>query len=105
LYPFEATVARPGATLAEAIEQIDIGGPAMIRSAAKNHAHVGVVTDASQYGPGLDELRATGGLSAETRARLAREAFRRTAEYDTAIAAYLAGPSVPGPEAGEALPL
>jgi phosphoribosylaminoimidazolecarboxamide formyltransferase/IMP cyclohydrolase len=90
LYPFEATVARPGVTLAEAIEQIDVGGPTMIRAAAKNHAAVGVVTDASQYQPVLDELNATGGeLGGATRFRLAQEAFRRTAQYDAAIAAYL----------------
>src|SRR5262245_57854131 len=91
LYPFEATVARPGVTAAEAIEQIDVGGPAMIRAAAKNHGSVAIVTDASQYGPVVDELRATGALGDETRARLAREAFCRTAEYDTAIARYLGG--------------
>jgi phosphoribosylaminoimidazolecarboxamide formyltransferase/IMP cyclohydrolase len=90
LYPFEATVARPGVTPAEAIEQIDVGGPTMIRAAAKNHASVAVVTDPSQYGPVLEELRATGGtLGDETRARLAREAFQRTAAYDAAIARYL----------------
>ena len=92
LYPFEATVARPGVTPAEAIEQIDVGGPAMIRAAAKNHASVAVVTDPSQYAAVLDELRASGGaLSDETRSGLAREAFRRTAEYDAAIASYLGG--------------
>jgi phosphoribosylaminoimidazolecarboxamide formyltransferase / IMP cyclohydrolase len=92
LYPFEATVARPGVTPAEAIEQIDVGGPAMIRAAAKNHASVAVVTDPSQYASVLDELRASGGaLSDETRSGLAREAFRRTAEYDAAIASYLGG--------------
>ena len=91
LYPFEATVARPGVTAAEAIEQIDVGGPTMIRAAAKNHASVAVVTDQSQYGPVLEELRGTGALSDETRAHLAREAFRRTAEYDAAIARYLGG--------------
>ncbi len=90
LYPFEETVARAGVTLEEAIEQIDIGGPAMIRAAAKNSASVGVVTDPAQYEPLLAELRASGGaLSEETRRRLAREAFRRTAQYDAAIAAYL----------------
>jgi phosphoribosylaminoimidazolecarboxamide formyltransferase/IMP cyclohydrolase len=92
LYPFEATIARPGVTPAEAIEQIDVGGPTMIRAAAKNHASVAVVTDPSQYGPVLDELRSTGGvLGDETRAHLAREAFRRTAEYDAAISNYLGG--------------
>jgi len=89
LYPFEATVARPGVTLAEAIEQIDVGGPAMIRAAAKNHGSVGVVTDPAQYGAVLDEVVETGALSAETRYRLAVEAFRRTAQYDAAIADFL----------------
>ena len=90
LYPFEATIARPGATRAEAVEQIDVGGPTMIRAAAKNHASVAVVTDVSQYARVLDELKATGGaLSDATRARLAQEAFQRTARYDAAIGAYL----------------
>jgi phosphoribosylaminoimidazolecarboxamide formyltransferase/IMP cyclohydrolase len=92
LYPFEATVASPGVTLAEAIEQIDVGGPTMIRAAAKNHASVGVITDPSQYGDVLRELTASaGGLSDATRARLAREAFRRTADYDAAISSFLGG--------------
>jgi len=92
LYPFEATVARPGVTRAEAIEQIDVGGPTMIRAAAKNHASVAVVTDPSQYAAVLGELRANGGaLGDETRAGLALEAFRRTAEYDAAISQYLGG--------------
>jgi phosphoribosylaminoimidazolecarboxamide formyltransferase / IMP cyclohydrolase len=91
LYPFEQTVAKPGVTFEEAIENIDIGGPSMIRGAAKNHGGVGVVTDPSQYAPVLEELRKSGGaLSAETRGRLALEAFRRTSRYDAAIAAYLA---------------
>jgi phosphoribosylaminoimidazolecarboxamide formyltransferase/IMP cyclohydrolase len=90
LYPFEATIARPGVTRAEAIEQIDVGGPAMIRAAAKNHASVAVVTDPSQYAAVLDELKATGGsLGDATRARLAQAAFQRTARYDAAIADYL----------------
>jgi phosphoribosylaminoimidazolecarboxamide formyltransferase/IMP cyclohydrolase len=90
LYPFEATVARPGVTRDEAIEQIDIGGPAMIRAAAKNAASVAVVTDPSQYRAVLDELRASGGALGEaTRRRLAREAFGRTAQYDAAISGYL----------------
>jgi len=94
LYPFEATVARPDVTHAEAIEQIDVGGPTMIRAAAKNHASVAVVTDPSQYQPVLDELQATGGvLGDDTRARLAREAFRRTAAYDAAISSYLSRPT------------
>jgi phosphoribosylaminoimidazolecarboxamide formyltransferase/IMP cyclohydrolase len=90
LYPFEATVAKPGCTLEEAIENIDIGGPSMIRSAAKNHHDVGVLTDPADYGPVLDELRANEGeLSAATRARLARRAFQTTARYDGAIADWL----------------
>jgi len=100
LYPFEQTVARPDVTREEAIENIDIGGPAMIRSAAKNHASVGVVTSPSQYQPVLDELRASGASIGEaTRYRLAQEAFDRTAQYDAAIAAYLAS------EGGVAHPL
>ena len=96
LYPFEATVAKPGVTLAEAIEQIDVGGPTMIRAAAKNHGSVGVVTDASQYHAVLDELKANdGALGDATRFRLAQEAFRRTAQYDAAIAAWLRLPSAP----------
>ena len=97
LYPFEHTVAKPGVSLAEAIENIDIGGPSMIRGAAKNHAHVAVVTDPTQYGAVLDELRKSDGvLSDETRFRLAAEAFRRTAQYDAAIAAYLRDPAAAG---------
>ena len=90
LYPFEATIAKPGVTRAEAIEQIDIGGPTMIRAAAKNHAAVAVVTDPSQYAEVLGELEGGGSvLSRETCARLAAEAFRRTSAYDRAISAYL----------------
>ncbi len=97
LYPFEATVARPGVTLEEAIENIDIGGPSMIRGAAKNHASVVVLTDPGQYRPVLEELSAHQGmLSAETRYRLAFEAFRRTAQYDAAIATYLREPGAAG---------
>ncbi len=97
LYPFEATVARPEVTPEEAIEQIDIGGPAMIRAAAKNHAAVAVVTHPSQYAALLAELRENGGqVSEATRARLAREAFRRTAEYDASIVGYLGRPPVAG---------
>jgi phosphoribosylaminoimidazolecarboxamide formyltransferase/IMP cyclohydrolase len=90
LYPFEATVARPGASFAEAVEKIDIGGPAMIRSAAKNHAFVGVVVDPGDYAGVLAELRESGALGDATRRRLAREAFARTARYDRAIHAWLA---------------
>jgi phosphoribosylaminoimidazolecarboxamide formyltransferase/IMP cyclohydrolase len=103
LYPFEATVAKPGVTLAEAIEQIDVGGPTMIRAAAKNHGSVGVVTDASQYRAVLDELAASGELGDATRFRLAQEAFRRTAQYDAAIAAWLRSADVGGPPPSTAL--
>ncbi len=91
LYPFEQTVAQPGVTRAEAIEKIDIGGPSMIRSAAKNHAFVGVVVDPADYAAVLAELRASGGLAEETRRRLARVAFERTAAYAAAISAWLVG--------------
>ena len=90
LYPFEATIAKPGVTRADAVEQIDIGGPTMIRAAAKNHDAVAVVTDPSQYAGVLAELEGTGGvLSRETCAQLAAAAFRRTSRYDAAITSYL----------------
>src|SRR6266704_2039845 len=88
LYPFRETIARPGTTLAEAIEQIDIGGPSMLRSAAKNHAQVTVIVDPDDYEPVLAELRA-GGVGPETRRRLAVKVFCATACYDGAIADYL----------------
>jgi phosphoribosylaminoimidazolecarboxamide formyltransferase/IMP cyclohydrolase len=91
LYPFEATVAKPDVTLAEAVEKIDIGGPSMIRSAAKNCAYVGVVVDPADYPDVLAELRDSGGLGHATRSRLALRAFERTARYDAAIHAWLAG--------------
>lgn len=91
LYPFEATVAKPDVTLPEAIENIDIGGPTMIRAAAKNHKHVAVLTAASQYSQIIADLNANDGcLSEERRFELATAAFAHTAQYDTAIAAYLA---------------
>jgi phosphoribosylaminoimidazolecarboxamide formyltransferase/IMP cyclohydrolase len=100
LYPFEATVARPGVGLAEAIEQIDIGGPSMIRSAAKNHAWVGVVVDPADYAAVLSELRGPARwLSDDTRYALARKAFARTAAYDAAISAHLAASAGEEPEA------
>jgi len=90
LYPFTRTVAKPGCTLAEAIENIDIGGPAMVRSAAKNHEHVAVVTDPADYAAILREMSSAGGaLGAETRFRLACKAFSHTAAYDGAISNYL----------------
>lgn len=88
LYPFEATVAKPDCTLADAIENIDIGGPTMVRSAAKNYQDVAVVTDNSQYQTVLDELQA-GGITASTRFKLSVAAFNRIAQYDAAISDYL----------------
>ncbi|MDB5902870.1 MAG: cyclohydrolase / phosphoribosylaminoimidazolecarboxamide formyltransferase [Betaproteobacteria bacterium] len=90
LYPFGATVARPDCTLDKAIENIDIGGPAMVRSAAKNYRHVAVVTDPADYAPLLEEMAAANGaVGADTRFRLARKAFSHTAAYDGAISNYL----------------
>jgi phosphoribosylaminoimidazolecarboxamide formyltransferase/IMP cyclohydrolase len=89
LYPFEQTIARPGCTLEDAIENIDIGGPAMVRSAAKNWKDVGVLTDASQYSAVIDELKAHGKLSDKTRFALAVAAFNRISDYDGAISDYL----------------
>lgn len=88
LYPFEATVARPGVTLDEAIENIDIGGVTLIRAAAKNHARVTLVCDPADYAAVLNELNA-GRIAPETRRRLAVKGFAHTARYDAAIAAYL----------------
>ncbi|HNJ82114.1 MAG TPA: bifunctional phosphoribosylaminoimidazolecarboxamide formyltransferase/IMP cyclohydrolase, partial [Piscinibacter sp.] len=88
LYPFEATVAKPGCTLEDAIENIDIGGPAMVRSAAKNWQDVAVLTDASQYEGVLAELKA-GGISKKTKFALSVAAFNRIANYDAAISDYL----------------
>jgi phosphoribosylaminoimidazolecarboxamide formyltransferase/IMP cyclohydrolase len=94
LYPFEATAAKAGVPFEDVVEQIDVGGPAMIRAAAKNHAGVVVLVDPAQYSPVLEELRRSGGeVSVETRRRLALEAFRRTAQYDAAIAAWLRAPA------------
>lgn len=98
LYPFgsdPADFAHGGGTNEDVI---DIGGPTLVRAAAKNHAHVGVVVDPSDYGPVLDELRANGSLSADTRRRLARAAFAHTAAYDAGVVAWFDA------EAGDALP-
>jgi len=90
LYPFEQTVAVPGCALETAIENIDIGGPTLLRAAAKNHAAVTVVVDAGDYGPLLEEIDANGGaVSDATRFRLAVKTFEHTARYDGAIANYL----------------
>nr|WP_316643794.1 bifunctional phosphoribosylaminoimidazolecarboxamide formyltransferase/IMP cyclohydrolase [uncultured Roseateles sp.] len=89
LYPFEATVAKPGCTLEDAIENIDIGGPAMVRSAAKNWKDVTVLTDSTQYAAVLDELKASGKTSDKTRFACSVAAFNRIAQYDAAISNYL----------------
>jgi phosphoribosylaminoimidazolecarboxamide formyltransferase/IMP cyclohydrolase len=90
LYPFEATIANADCTLEDAIENIDIGGPTMVRSAAKNWAHVSIVTDSSDYTALIDEMRAGhGSLSRSTRFMLAKKAFTHTAAYDGAISNYL----------------
>ena len=89
LYPFQKTIEKEGVELAEAIENIDIGGPTMLRSAAKNYRYVGVVTDASDYDKVLEELEDSGELSDETRAALAVKVFRMTADYDASIDHYL----------------
>jgi len=91
LYPFEATVAKAGCTLEDAIENIDIGGPAMVRSAAKNWKDVTVITDASQYDAVLAELKAGGTVGENTRFSLAVAAFNRISQYDGAISDYLSG--------------
>jgi phosphoribosylaminoimidazolecarboxamide formyltransferase/IMP cyclohydrolase len=101
LYPFESTVAKAGCTLEDAIENIDIGGPAMVRSAAKNWKDVAVLTDAAQYPAVIDELKASGKLSDKTRFALSVAAFNRISNYDAAISDYLSsiefeeGASVP----------
>jgi len=96
LYPFEATIARQGVTLAEAIEKIDIGGPSLVRAAAKNHAFTTVATDAEQYATILEQVASQGATTAELRRKLAAEAFAHTAKYDQAIAAYFAGQTAEG---------
>ena len=89
LYPFEQTVAKPGCSFEDAIENIDVGGPAMLRGAAKNHAAVAVVVDSADYGRVLAELKAHGAVGDTLRAELAAKAFAHTAAYDGAIANYL----------------
>jgi phosphoribosylaminoimidazolecarboxamide formyltransferase/IMP cyclohydrolase len=89
LYPFVQTVDRPGVTIEEAIENIDIGGPALVRSAAKNHRFVTVVVDLADYAGIIGEIEKSGMVSLNTRKRLAVKAFAYTASYDSAIAAYL----------------
>jgi phosphoribosylaminoimidazolecarboxamide formyltransferase/IMP cyclohydrolase len=89
LYPFKATIMKPDVSLAEAIENIDIGGPTMLRSAAKNHRDVAVVCDPADYGQVLAELKETGDISYEAKYRLALKVFEQTAAYDAMIADYL----------------
>lgn len=96
LYPFGATAARIGATREECVEQIDIGGPSLVRAAAKNHNDVVVATSPEQYGDVLEQLETLGGTTPTLRRELAAEAFDHTAGYDRAIADYLAGDSLSG---------
>lgn len=111
LYPFVKTIQRDGVTTEEAVEQIDIGGPTMVRAAAKNHQDVCVVVSPDDYDAVLAELRADGAVAPATRRRLAARAFGHTAAYDGAIATWMAGldtdeqgrPALPGAESG--LPL
>ena len=103
LYPFEATVAKPGCTLEDAIENIDIGGPAMVRSAAKNWRDVAVLTDATQYAKVLAELSTEGAVSRATKFALAVAAFNRIAVYDGAISDYLSSLTL-APEGAAAVP-
>jgi phosphoribosylaminoimidazolecarboxamide formyltransferase/IMP cyclohydrolase len=91
LYPFEATISRQGTTWSEAIEQIDIGGPSLVRAAAKNHRDVTIVTHPLQYSQVLQDVQAGGGTTLATRRRLAAEAFAVTAAYDRVVAEYFAG--------------
>lgn len=91
LYPFRQTISRHDATFADAVENIDIGGPSMIRAAAKNFKYVTVVVDPADYQPILEQLAANGEVTDELRLRLAKTAFNHTAEYDACIATYLAG--------------
>jgi phosphoribosylaminoimidazolecarboxamide formyltransferase/IMP cyclohydrolase len=91
LYPFAKTAAIEGIGLAEVVEMIDIGGPTMVRAAAKNFAHVGVVVDPSDYSNVLNEIGETGHLTDDTRQRLAVKAFRQTSAYDNAVQSYLGG--------------
>ena len=90
LYPFEKTLQKPGSSFEELIENIDIGGPSMLRSAAKNHDRVTVVCDAADYSLVLEELRELGSVRTRTRQRLAAKVFAHTSAYDSAIARWLA---------------
>ena len=105
LYPFAQTVAKADCTLDDAIENIDIGGPAMVRAAAKNHAHVAVVVDPADYPALLAELAAEGELGLATRFRLAAKAYAHTADYDAAVAKYLAAQIPAAPQYPDTLRL
>ncbi len=96
LYPFAATAARPGVTRQECVEQIDIGGPSLVRAAAKNHADVAVATSPEHYGEILAQLDAAGGTTIELRQKLTADAFDHTAGYDRAIADFMRGDTITG---------
>jgi phosphoribosylaminoimidazolecarboxamide formyltransferase / IMP cyclohydrolase len=100
LYPFAQTVAKPDCSFEDAIENIDIGGPAMLRAAAKNYHGVAVVIDPADYQPVLDDLRRTGGVASALRFELARKAFAHTAQYDGAVANYLGRLDAQAPHSG-----
>ncbi len=100
LYPFAQTVAKPDCSFEDAIENIDIGGPAMLRAAAKNHQGVAVVIDPADYQPVLDDLRRSGGVAPALRFELARKAFAHTAQYDGAVANYLGRLDAQAPQNG-----
>ena len=89
LYPFKETISKPNVSVDDAIENIDIGGPAMLRASAKNHAYVTVIVDAADYGQVLEELQTEGQTTLDTRRRLAAKVFRHTAAYDALISGYL----------------
>ncbi len=91
LYPFEETLKNPDVTIDDLIEKIDIGGPSMVRSAAKNHARVAIVCDPNDYGSVLEEIEKEGAITGETRRRLAGKAFAQTAAYDAAISGWMTG--------------
>ena len=99
LYPFEATIAKPDVTFEEAVENIDIGGPSLIRGAAKNHRHVAVVVDPDQYPTLIDQITTLGGTTAAFRRSLAAGVFERSARYDRRIADYLANQTATDPAA------
>lgn len=89
LYPFKKTIENPASTVEEAIENIDIGGPSMVRSAAKNHKYIAVVVDPQDYDSVIAEIESEGSISLETRKKLAVKAFCHTADYDASISEYL----------------